>query len=159
MDSTYDCKTQQNSTLTSQEEEGDVQLKVSYVCFVIFWLLDYFSSWDPEFRRLIPFCPCDINILTQTTSGPPLYVPTEDLAKVFGLMTWRYLVSLILVFNLSFIVESGLVNTALAAYVSIFRCLRPNPPNNAYVTGAPNDGFLQNTLKTLFRLSRVLLDL
>ena len=27
----------------------------------------------------------------------------------------------------------------------------------ANATGAPNDGFLQNTLKTLFRLSRVLL--
>ena len=27
------------------------------------------------------------------------------------------------------------------------------------VTGAPNDGFLLNALKTLFRLSRVLLDL
>ena len=27
------------------------------------------------------------------------------------------------------------------------------------VSGAPNDGFLLNTLKTLFRLSRVLLDL
>ena len=26
-------------------------------------------------------------------------------------------------------------------------------------SGAPNDGFLQNTLKTLFSLSRVLLDL
>ncbi|CAH3041281.1 unnamed protein product, partial [Porites lobata] len=26
-DSTYDCKTQQNATLTGQEEEGDVQLK------------------------------------------------------------------------------------------------------------------------------------
>ena len=26
-------------------------------------------------------------------------------------------------------------------------------------TGAPNDGFLVNALKTLFRLSRVLLDL
>ena len=29
VDSTYDCKTQQNATLTGQEEEGDVQLKVS----------------------------------------------------------------------------------------------------------------------------------
>ena len=27
------------------------------------------------------------------------------------------------------------------------------------VSGAPNDGFLLNTLRTLFRLSRVLLDL
>ena len=31
---------------------------------------------------------------------------------------------------------------------------RTTPPS-----GAPNDGFLLNTLKTLFRLSRVLLDL
>ena len=29
VNSTYDCKTQQNATLTGQEEEGDVQLKVS----------------------------------------------------------------------------------------------------------------------------------
>ena len=29
VDSTYDCKTQQNTTLAGQEEEGDVQLKVS----------------------------------------------------------------------------------------------------------------------------------
>ena len=29
VDSTYDCKTQQNASLTGQEEEGDVQLKVS----------------------------------------------------------------------------------------------------------------------------------
>ena len=29
VDSTYDCKTQQNTTLTGQQEEGDVQLKVS----------------------------------------------------------------------------------------------------------------------------------
>ena len=29
VDSTYDCKTQQNAALTGQEEEGDVQLKVS----------------------------------------------------------------------------------------------------------------------------------
>ena len=27
--STYDCKTQQNATLTEEELEGDVQLKVS----------------------------------------------------------------------------------------------------------------------------------
>ena len=26
------------------------------LCFVIFWLLDYFSSW--QIRRLIPFWPC-----------------------------------------------------------------------------------------------------
>ena len=29
VDSTYDCKTQQNATLSGQELEGDVQLKVS----------------------------------------------------------------------------------------------------------------------------------
>ena len=29
VDSTYDCKTEQNVTLTGQELEGDVQLKVS----------------------------------------------------------------------------------------------------------------------------------
>ena len=53
MDSIYDCKTRQNATLTGQERQGDVQLKVSALCFVIFWLLDYFSSWG--FRRLIHF--------------------------------------------------------------------------------------------------------
>ena len=29
VDSTYDCKTRQNATLTGQERQGDVQLKVS----------------------------------------------------------------------------------------------------------------------------------
>ena len=29
VDSIYDCKTQQNATLTGQGEEGDIQLKVS----------------------------------------------------------------------------------------------------------------------------------
>ena len=36
---------------------------------------------------------------------------------------------------------------------------QPPPPTNRPITGAPNDGFLQNTLKTLFELSRVLLDM
>ena len=29
VDSTYDCKARQNATLTGQERQGDVQLKVS----------------------------------------------------------------------------------------------------------------------------------
>ena len=49
-------------------------------------------------------------------------------------MTWRYRVSLILVFNLSFILESGLVKYSAGDYVSIFRSFRPNPPNNEQVT-------------------------
>ena len=44
-----------------------------HLCFVIFWLLDYFSSW--EFRRLIPFCPC--LILTHATSRPPVFWATH----------------------------------------------------------------------------------
>ena len=54
MDSTYDFKTRQNATITGREIPGDVQLKECELHFVIFWLLDYFSSW--EIRRLIPFC-------------------------------------------------------------------------------------------------------
>ena len=44
--------------------------------------------------------------------------------------------SYILVFNLSFIAESGLVKYSASAgdYVSIFRSFRPNPPNNNQVT-------------------------
>ena len=57
LDITYDRKTRQNATLTDQERQGGVQLKVCWLCFVICWFLDYFSSW--EFRRLVPwFCPC-----------------------------------------------------------------------------------------------------
>ena len=59
--STYECKTRQNATLTGQERQGGVQLKVCKLRFVIFWLLDYFSSW--EIRRLIPFCPCYLHTL------------------------------------------------------------------------------------------------
>ena len=40
----------------------------------------------------------------------------------------------ILVFNLSFIAESGLVKYSAGDYVSIFRSFRPNPPNNEQVT-------------------------
>ena len=36
VDSAYDCKIRQNATLTGQERQGDVQLKVSALCFVIF---------------------------------------------------------------------------------------------------------------------------
>ena len=36
VDSTYNCKTQQNATLTGQERQGYVQFKVSFLCFVIF---------------------------------------------------------------------------------------------------------------------------
>ena len=57
-DGTYNCKTQQNATLTGQERQGYVQLMVSLLCLVIFRLLNYFSSW--EFRRLIALiCPCE----------------------------------------------------------------------------------------------------
>ena len=42
--------------------------------------------------------------------------------------------SYILVFNLSFIAESGLIKYSAGDYVSIFRSLRPNPPNNEQVT-------------------------
>ena len=42
--------------------------------------------------------------------------------------------SYILVFNLSFIAESGLVKYSAGDYVSIFRSFRPNPPNNEQVT-------------------------
>ena len=59
--STYECKTRQNATLTGQERQGGVQLKVCKLLFVIFGLLDYFSSW--EIRRLIPFCPCYLHTL------------------------------------------------------------------------------------------------
>ena len=52
----WNIKLSNNATLTSQERQGDVPSKVCKLCFVIFWLLDYFSSW--EIRRLIPFWPC-----------------------------------------------------------------------------------------------------
>ena len=42
--------------------------------------------------------------------------------------------SYILVFNLSFIAESGLVKYSAGDYVSIFRSFRPNPPTNEQVT-------------------------
>ena len=42
--------------------------------------------------------------------------------------------SYILVFNLLFIAESGLVKYSAGDYVSIFRSFRPNPPNNEQVT-------------------------
>ena len=35
VDSTYDCKTRQNVTLTGQERQGDVQLKVSLFCSIL----------------------------------------------------------------------------------------------------------------------------
>ena len=44
-----------------------------HLCFVIFWLSDYFSSW--EFRRLIPFCPC--LMLTHATSWLPVFWATH----------------------------------------------------------------------------------
>ena len=34
VDTTYNCKAQQNATLTGQERQGKVQLKVSLLCFV-----------------------------------------------------------------------------------------------------------------------------
>ena len=36
VDSTYNCKIQQNATLSSQERQGYIQLKVSLLRFVIF---------------------------------------------------------------------------------------------------------------------------
>ena len=36
VDSTYNCKTQQNATLSGQERQGYVQLKASLLRFVIF---------------------------------------------------------------------------------------------------------------------------
>ena len=42
--------------------------------------------------------------------------------------------SYILVFNLLFIAESGLVKYSAGDYVSIFRSFRPNPPNNEQAT-------------------------
>ena len=82
-DSNYDCKTQQNATLTGQEEEGDVQLKVSYLCLVIFWLLDYFSSW--EFRRLIPFCPSEYQYIDTHYVWPPVVVSTSQDADGYAI--------------------------------------------------------------------------
>ena len=42
--------------------------------------------------------------------------------------------SYILVFNLSFIAESGLIKYSAGDHVSIFRSFRSNPPNNEQVT-------------------------
>ena len=42
--------------------------------------------------------------------------------------------SYILVFNLSFIAESGLIKYSASDHVSIFRSFRSNPPNNEQVT-------------------------
>ena len=42
--------------------------------------------------------------------------------------------SYILVFDLPFIAESGLVKYSASDYVSIFCSFRPNPPNNEQVT-------------------------
>ena len=36
VDSTYNCKIQQNATLSSQERQGYIQLKASLLRFVIF---------------------------------------------------------------------------------------------------------------------------
>ena len=81
MDSTYDCKTQQNSTLTGQEEEGDVQLKLKVYCFVLlyfdFWTILVHGSFDDSSH----FVHVNINILTHTTSEPPVHVRTEDLEQ------------------------------------------------------------------------------
>ena len=52
---------------------------------------------------------------------------------IFDDLTVSDRVSLFLVFNLSFIVESGLVKYSAGDYVSIFRSFRPNPPNNEQV--------------------------
>ena len=42
-------------------------------------------------------------------------------------------------------------------FFTVYRLTNNKKIQAANATGAPNDGFLQNTLKTLFRLSRVLL--
>ena len=76
MDSTYDCKIQQNATLTGQELQGDVQLKVTFLalfCYILTFGLFQFMAG--EFRRLIPFGLCEYYILTHTTYGPPVVPP------------------------------------------------------------------------------------
>ena len=76
MDSTYDCKTQQNATLTGQEEEGDVPLKVSFsfvLLYFDFWTILVHGSFD-DFSH---FVPVNVNILTHTTSGPPVVLLTK----------------------------------------------------------------------------------
>ena len=73
MDSTYDCKTQQNATLTGQELEGDVQLKVSVISFVLlhfdFWTILVLGSFDDSSH----FVHVNIDILKHTTSGLPVH--------------------------------------------------------------------------------------
>ena len=71
VDSTYDCKTYKNATLTGQEEEGDVQLKVSNSFVLLqfdFWTILVHGSLDGSSH----FVHVNINILTHTMSGPPV---------------------------------------------------------------------------------------
>ena len=68
VDSTYDCKTQQNATLTSQEEERYLSFVVLYFDF---WTILVHGSFDDSSH----FVHVNIliqNILTHTTSGPPV---------------------------------------------------------------------------------------
>ena len=74
MDSTYDFKTEQNTTLTGQELGGDVQLKVSYSLVLL-----YFDFWailaHGSLNDSSDFVHVNINILTHTTSRPPVFRP------------------------------------------------------------------------------------
>ena len=74
MDSTYDFKTEQNATLTGEELGGDVQLKVSYS-----FVLLYFDFWailvHVSLNDSSDFVHVNINILTHTTSRPPVFRP------------------------------------------------------------------------------------
>ena len=74
MDSTYDCKTQQNATLTGQEEEGDVQLK--YLSFDLlyfdFWTILVHGSFDDSSYFVHVNINIFIKLLTLTTSGLPV---------------------------------------------------------------------------------------
>ena len=74
MDSSYDFKTEQNATLTGEELGGDVQLKVSYsfvLLYFVFWAILVHGSLNDS-SDLVHV---NINILTHTTSRPPVFRP------------------------------------------------------------------------------------
>ena len=97
MDSTYDYKTQQNATLTRQEEEGDVQLKVSYFDFSSyfdFWTILVHGSFDDSSHFV------HVNYLIDThyvwaASGSPSYRHKHLRYSVWRInetiLTWYYL--------------------------------------------------------------------
>ena len=89
VDGTYHCKTQQNATLTGQEEEGDVQLK--YLSFVLlyfdFWTILVHGSFDDSSH----FVHVNINILTHATSGPPVILTGYPLTLDFFHFVNRHL--------------------------------------------------------------------